>query len=67
VGRRLDVGEEVDTEAMRGECQVVIKNDADTGFARVQDGLGRRRSKTAPAAPVPRGGTTPTAPNLQAW
>ena len=43
-GKKLQPGEEIDTETFcPKECQVVIKNDPDSGFARVDKVLGIRR------------------------
>lgn len=44
LGKKLDAGEEIDTEGLcPKDCQVVIKNDPDSGFARIQDVMGQRR------------------------
>lgn len=55
LGKKLEPGQEIDTDTLcPKDCQVVIKNDADSGFARIQDVLGQRRR--APAkAPVSDG------------
>jgi hypothetical protein len=44
LSKKLEPGEEIDTETLAPkDCQVVIKNDAETGFARIQDVMGIRR------------------------
>src|SRR5262245_52494569 len=50
--RRLDPGEEIDTNALAPrDCQVVVKNDPDTGFARITDVLPPRPRRSA-AQPI---------------
>jgi hypothetical protein len=40
LGRRLEPGEEIDTDTLAPrDCQVVVKNDPDAGFARITDVL----------------------------
>jgi hypothetical protein len=40
VGRRLEPGEEIDTDTLAPkDCQLIIKNDPETQFAKVQDVL----------------------------
>lgn len=44
MGKKLESGEEIDTDALcPRDCQIVIKNDPDSGFARVQDVMAIRR------------------------
>ena len=44
LARKLDPGEELDTDSLcPKDCQVVIKNDPDSGFARIEDVMGVRR------------------------
>ena len=44
LARKLEPGEEIDTDTLPPkDCQVVIKNDPDTGFARIEDVMGQRR------------------------
>lgn len=48
LGRKLDAGEEIDTDALAPkDCQVVVKNDAESGFARIVDVMGVRRRPQA--------------------
>ena len=53
MNRRLEPGEEIDTEGLcPKDCQVVVKNDADTGFAKITDVLPPRpRRPAGPGAP----------------
>jgi len=44
LARKLDPGEEIDTDTLcPKDCQVVVKNDPDSGFARIEDVMGVRR------------------------
>ena len=53
VGRRLEPGEEIDTDTLSPkDCLLVIKNDPETQFARVQDVMPPRPRRQAPK-PVP--------------
>lgn len=57
LGRKLDPGEELDTDTLcPRDCQVVVKNDPETGFARIQDVMGVRRRPPVhkPAPPLNR-------------
>jgi hypothetical protein len=58
LGRKLAPGEEIDTETIcPRDCQVVIKNDATSGFARIEDVMAPRRRppvKPAKRPPAPR-------------
>jgi hypothetical protein len=57
LNRRLEPGEEIDTEGLcPKDCQVVIKNDPETGFARITDVLPARPRRSA-------GRPTPTTDN----
>jgi hypothetical protein len=50
LGRRLEPGEEIDLETIPPkDCQVVVKNDPETGFAKITDGLPPRSKR--PGAP----------------
>ena len=54
LGRKLNPGEEVDTDGLcPKDCQIVIKNDPDTGFARIEDVMGVRRRGGAKRADTP--------------
>jgi hypothetical protein len=62
VGRRLEPGEQLNTDTdipAPTDCRLVIRNDAETGFARVMDVLPARpqRQATKPA-PQSGGGVT---------
>ena len=53
LGRRLEPGETIDTDQLAPkDCQVVIRNDPDTGFAKIVDVLPPRprRQATKPMA-----------------
>lgn len=64
LARKLTPGEEIDTETLcPHECQVVIKNDPDTGFARIEDVMGQRR-RPVPKRKIPDE-TPPTAPTTE--
>ena len=44
LGKKLEPGEIFDTESIcPRDCQVVIKNDPDSGFARIEDVMAQRR------------------------
>jgi len=44
LGKKFEPGEELETETIcPKDCQVIIKNDPDSGFARIQNVLGQRR------------------------
>lgn len=46
LGKKLEPGQEIDTDTLcPKDCQVVVKNDPDSGFARIQDVLGQRRTR----------------------
>jgi hypothetical protein len=48
--RRLEPGEQVDTDALaQRECQVILKKDQESGFVRVQDVLSPRRAPGKPS------------------
>ena len=52
LNRRLEPGEEIDTETLcPKDCQVVVKNDPDTGFAKIADVLPPRPRRTT-ARPI---------------
>lgn len=52
LARKLESGEQIDTDGLcPKDCQVVIKNDPDTGFARIEDVMGVRR-RPAPKRPA---------------
>ena len=60
VQRRLEPGEEIDTDTLSPkDCLLVIKNDPDTQFARVQDVMPPRpRRQASKPAPQPANGVT---------
>ena len=44
LGKKFEPGEDVDTDSLcPKDCQCVVKNDPDTGFARIVDVMGPRR------------------------
>ena len=46
MGRKMDMGEEIDTDSLCPmDCQVTIKNDPVSGFARIVDVMGKRRAR----------------------
>jgi hypothetical protein len=46
LGRKLDLDEEIDTDTLCPvECQVTVKNDQVSGFARIVDVMGQRRQR----------------------
>ncbi len=54
LGRRLAVGEELDTERIcPAPCQVLLKKDVSSGFMRIEDVLGAPRPVAPPLALVP--------------
>jgi hypothetical protein len=63
----MDMGEEIDTDSLCPmDCQVTIKNDPVSGFARIVDVMGKRRARTQgqgqqvrPAAQGPRPAQAP--------
>ena len=68
MGRKMDMGEEIDTDSLCPmDCQVTIKNDPVSGFARIVDVMGKRRARTQgqgqqaqrPAAQAPRPAPVP--------
>ena len=45
LGKKLNPGDEVDPDTLcPRDCQILIKNDPETGFARIQDVMAPRRS-----------------------
>lgn len=57
LGRKLTPGEPVDSEEFCPiECQVLVKNNPETGFARIEDVLGARKHPS-PKAPKTSGVT----------
>jgi hypothetical protein len=57
LGRKLEQGEEIDTDTLCPmDCQVTIKNDMASGFARILDVMGqRRRAQGQQRAQAPQG------------
>ena len=53
LGRRLEPNEEVDTDQLTPrDCQVIIKNDPDSGFARIADVLPPRPTRRPAGRPA---------------
>jgi hypothetical protein len=51
LGRRLEPGETIDTDQLAPrDCQVVVRNDPDTGFAKIVDVLPPRPRRQATKA-----------------
>jgi hypothetical protein len=54
MNRRLGPGEELDTDTMvPRDCQVVVRNDPDTGFAKIVDVLPPRPRRSGPQGSRP--------------
>lgn len=61
LGKKLELGEEIETDTLcPKDCQVVVKNNPDSGFARIEDVLGQRRQRSASTRPSFAPGTTKT-------
>jgi len=46
LGRKLEIDEEIDTDTLcPTDCQVTVKNDPASGFARIVDVMGKRRAR----------------------
>jgi hypothetical protein len=59
LNRRLEPHEELDTETLYPkDCQVVVKNDPETGFARITDVLPPRPRRPLPGGPLLSDGVT---------
>jgi len=66
LGRKMDLDEEIDTDTLcPRDCQVTIKNDATSGFARIVDVMGQRRQRSQGQQARPQGQGARPAPARQ--